>query len=430
MTKIAPPQQTQQQYIIFSKGEGEAPLPKNAIQTDVEKNLSSPTRQVVCLSRDEMEEVAKRKDVSVYPNKPVSVPSPEQSLGWNETREPTPGEISALMKESIVIHGADKAHAKGIKGNSSKFAPLLVSLDTGIAAHKDFQVAERGKAMFDVEEGREEPWNDKQTHGTHTGGTMWANGNPAAGGFVGMAPEASFFGIKVLNDQGSGSWATVIAGLEKAGAYYDEHCKDSGRTMIINMSLGGAAGPVDRDPVHQMLPKLLESRPGLKIAIAAGNSGPRPNTIGSPANFIHPQVIAVAAQDTKDTLPREDDVTARFSSVGGSGPHNQNALRTGISADGVNVYSTINTAEYRKSSGTSMATPHIAGAAALVLDRAGQLAEAGKLSVEPQQVDVWSVLRDSALDNPKVDADTEGVGSLRVDKALELLEERYGKSAA
>ena len=387
--------------------------PQGVAQDPTEANLSTETRKVATLS-PEMVERLRAAGAKIFENRVVSIPPGEIQEAKTDLR----GSVDAKLKESIYVHGADKLHKLGIRGNSSPNAPTMVTIDTGIAPHKDLQVDKRGIKFYDVFDKREEPWNDKQTHGTHVSGIMMANG-----AVRGMAPDARFIGIKVLNDQGSGTLASVMAGIDKAIEYY----KAGYKPMVVNMSLGGGAMDVENDPLVAKVKEAADL--GIYFAIAAGNEGPSRNSIGSPGTTIHPRVITVAAFNTRDTITQKDDRITRFSSRGGDDvKKGQDALRKGGGgADGYRVLSTINEDGYARYSGTSMASPHMAGALGLIVDLIYKMDAEGSLKVPPEEINAAEILRESFNDHKNIGPDVEGLGELRVDKAAELLVKRYGK---
>ena len=176
---------------------------------------------------------------------------------------------------------------------------------------------------------------DDNGHGTHVSGTIAAVLNGV--GVVGVAPEADLIVAKVLNSAGSGSYSNVIAGINWC---VDNHAK------VISMSLGGSSGStalktaVDTAYANNVL-----------VVAAAGNSGNfkgKGDNVGYPAKY--DSVIAVAATTTSNTR-------ASWSSTGPA---------VELSAPGVGIKSTWLGGGYNTISGTSMATPHVSGTAALV----------------------------------------------------------------
>lgn len=266
-----------------------------------------------------------------------------------------PGEVEdpfrPLMDNANQTLGVDKLWAKGITGKDV----VVAIIDTGIAPHPD--VKDRIIAFHDLVNGRTEAYDD-QGHGTHVAGITAGDGKSSEGRFKGVAPEAKLVGVKVLDGNGSGSFSDVIKGIQWAVENAKTH-----NIKVINMSLGGSVrqGYKD-DPVAQAVEAAVAA--GITPVIAAGNSGPRAGTIGTPAHAEH--VITVGALDDKGTLDRTDDGIASFSS---RGPSRIDKLdKPDILAPGVNITSLSNTGNgYRSLSGTSMATPFAAGVAALMI---------------------------------------------------------------
>ncbi|MEK7067800.1 MAG: S8 family peptidase, partial [Patescibacteria group bacterium] len=167
-------------------------------------------------------------------------------------------------------------------------------------------------------------------HGTHIAGIIAAVDNTF--GVVGVGPQISLYGVKVLNRNGSGYLSDVIEGLDWAIA---------NGMQVINMSLGTSSDIQSfRDAVQRV------NAAGIVQVAAAGNSGGAVNFPGA-----YPEVIAVSATDNTNTI-------ASWSSRGSE---------VDLAAPGVNIYSTYRGSKYATLSGTSMASPHVAGAAALVL---------------------------------------------------------------
>ncbi|RLJ06743.1 MAG: hypothetical protein DRP12_03580, partial [Candidatus Aenigmatarchaeota archaeon] len=187
---------------------------------------------------------------------------------------------------------------------------------------------------------------DDHGHGTHCAGIAAGNGT-----LKGVAPEARLLAYKVLDEYGAGYWSWVISGIEQA-------VKDG--ADIISMSLGGPGDP--DDPVSQAVDEAVDA--GVVVVVAAGNSGPLYETLGSPG--VARKAITVGASDKSDTL-------AGFSS---RGPTSIGTIKPDILAPGVNICSARWDEAWKgkeciddkhvEISGTSMATPHVAGLVALI----------------------------------------------------------------
>jgi subtilisin family serine protease len=183
------------------------------------------------------------------------------------------------------------------------------------------------------------PYDDNE-HGTHTAGTIGATGGNGIG-ISGVAQKTSIMAVKFLSGEGSGTTADAIRAID----YAVEH-----GAKVLSNSWGGQG-----DPDNQALKDSIERAKAKDVLFiaAAGNEGT--DNDGSnpayPAAFDSDNLIAVAATDEKDTL-------TYFSNYGKKTTH--------LAAPGSRIYSTIPGNKYRKLSGTSMACPHVAGAAALL----------------------------------------------------------------
>lgn len=223
---------------------------------------------------------------------------------------------------------APKAWPTG-RGEGVKVAVIDTGVDCG---HPDLRCDFSSGANF-VEPGLR-PMDDNE-HGTHVAGTIAGRG--AAGGVLGVAPRATLLPVKVLDAEGAGRLSDIIKGILWAA--------DAGAD-VINMSLGG---DIDSPAMERAVEAALAA--GVVVVCAAGNSGPDPDTVGYPAGY--PGVIAVAASDNRDRV-------ALFSSRGPA---------VALIAPGVNITSTAPGGGVRTLSGTSMASPHVAGLAALAVQR-------------------------------------------------------------
>jgi subtilisin family serine protease len=192
---------------------------------------------------------------------------------------------------------------------------------------------------------------DDQGHGTHTAGSIGAvGGNGIA--ISGVAQKVSIMTLKFLSAQGQGSTADAIKSIDYAVA--------NGARVLSN-SWGGKSNPLNPDAQKEnkaLYDSIERARTaGVLFVAAAGNDGKnndKPNEASYPAAFDNDNILSVAATDENDKL-------AFFSNTG--------VVSTDLAAPGVNVYSTQPQARYQKASGTSMACPHVAGAAALLWAR-------------------------------------------------------------
>ncbi|MFE9566597.1 S8 family serine peptidase [Streptomyces sp. NPDC006487] len=259
-------------------------------------------------------------------------------------------ERTATLDKSTRQIGADRAWAAGYDGAGVKIAVL----DTGIdATHADLA----GQVVAEQNFSRSEDAADRFGHGTHVASIAAGTGARSAGAFKGVAPGAKLLNGKVLDDRGSGSDSGILAGMEWAVAQGAD---------IVNLSLGAPDTP-QLDPVEAAVDRLSAEK-GVLFAVAAGNSGRRgPGTVQSPGSAS--AALTVGAVDDADVL-------APFSSTGprlGDG-----AVKPDVTAPGVDITAAAapgsvidresgqDPAGYLTISGTSMATPHVAGAAALL----------------------------------------------------------------
>ncbi|MFJ2586925.1 S8 family serine peptidase [Streptomyces sp. NPDC087538] len=253
--------------------------------------------------------------------------------------------VQATLDKSTKQVGADLAWAAGYDGKGTKVAVL----DTGVdAEHPDL----KGRVAASENFTDSDSTDDRQGHGTHTISTVGGSGAASGGKKKGVAPGADLLAGKVLNDSGSGAESWIIAGMQWA---VDQ------KADVVSMSLGSPEPTDCTDPMSVAAEELAQSK-GTLFVIAAGNSGPTFNTVSSPG--CAPSVLTVGAVD-------RDDTTAQFSSRGPAiGSH---TLKPEIAAPGVAISAAAaggrGVYAYRSMSGTSMATPHVAGAAAIVKQR-------------------------------------------------------------
>ena len=201
--------------------------------------------------------------------------------------------------------------------------------------------------------------DDDHGHGSHVAGTIAGRENGS--GVLGVAPHAKLVAVKVLNAWGSGTWSSVVCGID----WVTEHAAQY-NIKVANMSLGGGGvsddncGNTNSDALHKAICRSAQA--GVTYVVAAGNWGA--NATSSVPAAYDDTLITVSALADSDGLPfgmgtsttyGADDTFASFSNYGDV---------VDIGAPGVDIYSAYKDGNYTKMSGTSMASPHVAGAAA------------------------------------------------------------------
>jgi len=243
------------------------------------------------------------------------------------------------------INRIDADLSSTISGDAQNSVNVDIAIiDTGIdSKHPDLNIYKQISFVRGTKTA-----NDDNGHGTHVAGIAAAKDD--SNGVVGVAPGARLWAVKVLDRNGSGSLSNVIKGIDYVTA-------NAAQIDVANMSLGGEFTSSSLDFA---LSKSVAA--GVTYVVAAGNSAKDAQTF-SPAN--HPDVITVSAIVDTDgkcgglgasTSYGADDTFASFSNFGSV---------VDMAAPGVNIYSTYKSGAYATLSGTSMASPHVAGAAAL-----------------------------------------------------------------
>ncbi|WP_328557548.1 S8 family peptidase [Streptomyces sp. NBC_00358] len=254
------------------------------------------------------------------------------------------GRVQARLQDSTAQIGAPAAWKAGLDGKGVKVAVL----DTGADSHHpDLAGRISGAASFVPGESTE----DGHGHGTHTASTVGGSGAASDGAEKGVAPGADLLIGKVLSNEGSGDDSWVIAGMEWA---VDQGAK------VVSMSLGGSEPTDGTDPMSEALDRLSE-KSGALFVVAAGNTGMEASMSAPGAAD---DALTVAAVDSEDGL-------ADFSTRGPR--YGDYALKPDIAAPGVDILAakaggSAETGWYQTMSGTSMATPHVAGAAAILAE--------------------------------------------------------------
>ncbi|KOX28744.1 hypothetical protein ADK67_11235 [Saccharothrix sp. NRRL B-16348] len=252
------------------------------------------------------------------------------------------GPVRATLDRSVPQIGAPTAWEAGLTGAGAKVAVL----DTGVdSTHPDL-----AGAVVESRNFTDSPdTDDRVGHGTHVAATITGSGR-----YQGVAPDSAVLNGKVLGDQGGGYESDIIAGMEWAVAAGAD---------VVNMSLGSSMRTDGTDPMSLAVNQLTSSS-GALFVVSAGNSGPSDQTIGSPAAA--ELALTVGAVDRSDQL-------AEFSS---RGPRwGDDAIKPDITAPGVDIVAarakegSVGTPvgdAHVALSGTSMSSPHVAGAAAIV----------------------------------------------------------------
>lgn len=229
-----------------------------------------------------------------------------------------------------------------VGGAGNGVGKVAYVIDTGVDLdHPDLTVNTSLSRTF-IRRGRSA--DDDNGHGSHVAGTIAAKDNSV--GVVGVAAGATIVAIKVLNGQGSGTTADIVAGLNYVG-------NTASPGSVANLSLGGG---IDVALDNAVLAVALR---GIFVSLAAGNSA-RNATTFSPARVNATNLFTVSATDS-------DDKFASFSNFGNP--------PIDIAEPGVSIVSTYRNGQYATLSGTSMAAPHAAG---ILLLRGGSLGTDGR----------------------------------------------------
>lgn len=308
------------------------------------------------------------------------------------------GQVKGSLDRSVAQIGGPAAQARGLDGSGVTVAVLDSGIDT---SHPDLAGQVAAEKNF-----TEEPdTTDHVGHGTHVASTVAGTGAASDGKYAGVAPGARLLNAKVLQlailgigiPTGVGRESWIIAGMEWA--------VDEGAD-IVNVSLGNSQ-PDGTDPLSQAVNSLTASSDTL-FAVAAGNEGVFGHyTVGSPAAA--DSALAVGSVD-------RDEAISFFSSLG---PRLiDGAVKPEITAPGQDIVAARATLarvgrpdpdndKYASMSGTSMATPHVAGAAALLLQQHPQWTSA----------QLKAALTATAQPNPANTVYEQGGGRVDLDRA-------------
>ena len=292
-------------------------------------------------------------------------PTPEPNPEPTPSPEPTPDPIPSgqIIPTGVLRINGDQSSTTAGSGSGRVDVDVAV-IDSGIDTnHPDLNVVGGRNCVYVSKKRDEVKYDDGYGHGTHVAGTVGALDNDF--GVVGVAPGARLWAVRVLNDYGSGSLSGLLCGVDWVKGQADT-------IEVANMSLSAGCSPNacgDTElALHQAIRASVSA--GITFVVAAGNS--RADAAGYiPAAY--DEVITVSALADFDGKPGslkdesvsfsrctedKDDSFACFSNYGDP---------IDIIAPGLSILSTWNDGGYNTKSGTSMASPHVAGAAALYL---------------------------------------------------------------
>jgi subtilisin family serine protease len=265
-------------------------------------------------------------------------------------------EYNLLLEDSVPQIKAPVVWNLNYTGKGIKVAVLDTGIDYNNSAFQD-------RVILSKEFTGENHTKDNIGHGTHVAGIIASNG-----GYKGVAPNALLLNAKVLSDSGSGSTSTIIAGIYWAV---------ENKADIISLSLGKNNDKTDI-PLKEAIEYAINK--GTIVIVASGNCGSCGtcngfNGVTSPGNF--EEVITVGAVNDYNEF-------ACFS----SGKNYSEYIKPDVVAPGVEIISTYLNNNYKSMSGTSMATPHISGVVALLLEKNPLL----------NHSEIKSLLEDKAVD--------------------------------
>jgi subtilisin len=280
--------------------------------------------------------------------------------------------------------GIDRVDAEqSIHFSSNDWSGIAVAvIDSGSGPHPDLNILPGG---INCSTGTSN--NDGNGHGTHVAGTIGAINNDE--GVVGVAPGIPIYSVRVLDNAGSGSWSSVVCGIN----WVTENA-DRLNIKVANMSLGGAGsddgncGNNNNDALHKAICSSVAK--GVTYVVAAGNDN-RNLSAFVPASYDEVLTVTAVADFNGEpggkapaTCRRDvDDTSADFSNYAGSGSADVNHT---IAAPGVCINSTWKGGGYNTISGTSMASPHVTGTAALCIATATGTCAGGPAGVISQVI--------------------------------------------
>lgn len=270
------------------------------------------------------------------------------------------------------IH-CEEAYRLGLTGKGVGVAVL----DTGVFPHRDLD--HRIAVFSDMLKRRFLPYDDNG-HGTHICGIIGGSGLASGGRYQGVAPACDLIPVKVLDQKGNGYASDVLSGLR----WIKQHKHEYG-IRIVNISVGSFSkrGMSEDSALVKGVDAAWDA--GLVVVVAAGNNGPGKHTITTPG--ISRKVITVGCSDDY----KEVDVAgSRMIDYSGRGPTSACICKPEIVAPGSSIISCANRPDgYTVKSGTSMSTPLVSGAIALLLEKYPEMTNRDvKLRLRERAVDL------------------------------------------
>lgn len=265
--------------------------------------------------------------------------------------------VQTQVNVSKKVSNIDALYKQGLSGKNVTVAII----DTGISPHLDFVYpTNRILAFKDFKSSKKYPYDDNG-HGTFIASVLCGNGMISGGEYSGIAPNSNIISLKALDEKGETGALTILEAMQWV---FDN--KEKYNIKIVCMSFG--SNPLgSSDPLKLGAETLWDN--GIMVIAAAGNSGPNASTIKSPG--ISSKIITVGALDDGredfENIDRQNFSVADFSSRGPA----YRFYKPDIIASGVGIVGASNglDSRYTKMSGTSVATPIVAGVCALFLEK-------------------------------------------------------------